>query len=199
MHESEKWKWSRSVLPWGFPGKSTGVGCHCLLRKKKSTSFLIFLFIVYNPFHSSSWNPLIACSNLNQILYICIMTSLCIFFCFQYFFIAFIFPLLFLTWYIFIISSFSPPNSWSLYILCGIPFLPPDPSVFLLHSQLVALWVCCTAVSFEFFFIALWLRLPFSKYACFLFFILFCWSTSSHYLKEERININVYYSTFLSL
>ena len=50
MHESEKWKWSRSVVsdsyqphglqptrlfhPWGFPGKSTGVGCHCLLRYK---------------------------------------------------------------------------------------------------------------------------------------------------------------------
>ena len=46
MHESEKWKWSRSVVsdpqrshglqpsrlpcPWDFPGKSTGVGCHCL-------------------------------------------------------------------------------------------------------------------------------------------------------------------------
>ena len=43
-----KWKWSHSVVsdserphglqptrllrPWGFPGKSTGVGCHCLLR-----------------------------------------------------------------------------------------------------------------------------------------------------------------------
>jgi len=48
MHESEKWKWSRSVMsdsqrphglqptrllrPWSCPGKSTGVGCHCLLR-----------------------------------------------------------------------------------------------------------------------------------------------------------------------
>ena len=47
MHESEKWKWSLSVMsdsvrphglqptsllhPWDFPGKSTGVGCHCLL------------------------------------------------------------------------------------------------------------------------------------------------------------------------
>ena len=47
-HESEKWKRSRSVVsdslrphglqptrllhPWDFPGKSTGVGCHCLLR-----------------------------------------------------------------------------------------------------------------------------------------------------------------------
>ena len=46
MHESEKWKWSCSVMsnpqrphgpqptrllrPWDFPGKSTGVGCHCL-------------------------------------------------------------------------------------------------------------------------------------------------------------------------
>ena len=49
VHKSEKWKWSRSVMsdssrphglqptrllrPWDFPGKSTGVGCHCLLRR----------------------------------------------------------------------------------------------------------------------------------------------------------------------
>ena len=49
MHESEKWKWSRSVLsdpqrphglqptrllhPWDFPGRSTGVRCHCLLHR----------------------------------------------------------------------------------------------------------------------------------------------------------------------
>ena len=48
MHESEKWKWSCSVVPdsqrphglqptrllhpWDFPGKNTGVGCHCLLH-----------------------------------------------------------------------------------------------------------------------------------------------------------------------
>ena len=55
MHESEKWKWKllsgesescsvvsgsvrphrrqspRLLRPWDFPGKSTGVGCHCLL------------------------------------------------------------------------------------------------------------------------------------------------------------------------
>ena len=47
IHESEKWKWSHSVVsnssrphglqltrllsPWDFPGKSTGAGCHCLL------------------------------------------------------------------------------------------------------------------------------------------------------------------------
>ena len=49
MHESEKWKWSSSVVsdpsrphglqptrllcPWDFPGKSNGVGCHCLLHQ----------------------------------------------------------------------------------------------------------------------------------------------------------------------
>ena len=48
VHESEKWNWSHSVVsdslwphelqptrllrPWDFPGKSTGVGCHCLLH-----------------------------------------------------------------------------------------------------------------------------------------------------------------------
>ena len=48
MHESEKWKWSCSVVsdswrprglqptrllrPWDFPGKRTGVGCHHLLQ-----------------------------------------------------------------------------------------------------------------------------------------------------------------------
>ena len=47
VHESEKWKWSHSVVsnslrhhglqptrllhPWDFPGKSTEVGCRCLL------------------------------------------------------------------------------------------------------------------------------------------------------------------------
>ena len=54
MHESEKWKWSRSVVsdssqphglqptrllhPWEFPGKSTGVGCHCLLQARIKSS-----------------------------------------------------------------------------------------------------------------------------------------------------------------
>ena len=55
MHESEKWKWSRSVVSnpqrphglqpsrflrlWDFPGKSTGVGCHCLLRAISLSTF----------------------------------------------------------------------------------------------------------------------------------------------------------------
>ena len=55
MHESEKWKWSHSVVsdslrphglqpirflrPWDFPGKSTGVGCHRLLRTPRLPLF----------------------------------------------------------------------------------------------------------------------------------------------------------------
>ena len=57
MHESEKGKWSRSVVsnpqlphglqpsrllhPWDFPGRSTGVGCHCLLRLSSLSVFKI--------------------------------------------------------------------------------------------------------------------------------------------------------------
>ena len=57
-HESEKWKWSRSVMsnslrphglqptskflrPWDFPGKSTGVGCHYLLHPRDASIFNI--------------------------------------------------------------------------------------------------------------------------------------------------------------
>jgi len=59
VHESEKWKWSRSVVsdpqwphglqpsrllhPWDFPGRSTGVGCHCLLQ------YACYLFLIYSP------------------------------------------------------------------------------------------------------------------------------------------------------
>ena len=66
MHESEKWKWSRSVVsdssrphglrptrllhPWNFPVKSTGVGCHCLLR-----SFWLLLGVLWKEW-CWSWN-----------------------------------------------------------------------------------------------------------------------------------------------
>ena len=56
MHDSEKWKWHRSVMsdpqwphglqpsrllrPWDFPGKSAGVGCHCLLRSSDQGSLI---------------------------------------------------------------------------------------------------------------------------------------------------------------
>ena len=55
MHESEKWKWGHSVVsdssrprgpqptrllrPWGFPGKSTGVGCHTYPRTQQFHSY----------------------------------------------------------------------------------------------------------------------------------------------------------------
>ena len=57
MHESKKWKWSLSVVsdsywphglqptrllcPWDFPGKSTGLGCHCLLHTYMTTGKII--------------------------------------------------------------------------------------------------------------------------------------------------------------
>ena len=72
MHESEKWKWSCSVMsnsskpyglqptrllhPWDFPGKSTGVRCHCLLLQVLN---LVTLKLYFNISHSvvsnSSW------------------------------------------------------------------------------------------------------------------------------------------------
>ena len=68
MHEREKWKWKWSrvrllATPWtaayqappsmDFPGKSTGVGCHCLLQPplwvayklKSSTKRFIYSFL----------------------------------------------------------------------------------------------------------------------------------------------------------
>ena len=65
MHESEKWKRSRSVVsdpqqphglqpvrllrPWDFPGKSTGVGCHCLLQRilLQQTNHTSHLLLIY--------------------------------------------------------------------------------------------------------------------------------------------------------
>ena len=64
MHESEKWKWSRSVVsdpqqshelqptrllcPWDFPGKSAGVGCHCLLHQREASLWKAFYFRAQN-------------------------------------------------------------------------------------------------------------------------------------------------------
>ena len=62
MHDSEKWKWSRSVVsnssrphelqptrllhPWDFPGKNTGVGCHCLLRVGCIDIYNCYIFLL---------------------------------------------------------------------------------------------------------------------------------------------------------
>ena len=76
MHESEKWKWSRSVESdsqrphglqptrllhlWDFPGRSTGVGCHCLLRLLcyKSSKFSIQIKPISKSQFISQWIPL---------------------------------------------------------------------------------------------------------------------------------------------
>ena len=63
MQESEKWEWSRSVVsdsywphglqptrllhPWDFLGKSTRVGCHCLLQ----ITLTYYIIIVYNTYY----------------------------------------------------------------------------------------------------------------------------------------------------
>ena len=68
MHESEKWKGSRSVvsdslLPHGlqptrllcprdFPGKSTGLGCHCLLLWNNLDTEHIHCGLLSVPLHS---------------------------------------------------------------------------------------------------------------------------------------------------
>ena len=79
MHESEKWKGSRSVVsdssrphglqptrllgPWDFPGKSTGVGCHWVL---------LFLSFIVPTF---AWNvPLVSLIFLKRYLvFLCIV------------------------------------------------------------------------------------------------------------------------------
>ena len=78
MHESEKWKWSRSVVSdssqphglqptrllclWDFPGKSTRVGCHCLLLLPLSHQNSLYYTI------DLCWL---------SVLYICVPTELC--------------------------------------------------------------------------------------------------------------------------
>ena len=70
MHETEKWKLSRSVVsdlqrprglqpsrllrPWDFPGKSTGVGCHCLLCIQKVHGYLFQHGLQYRVIRNNS-------------------------------------------------------------------------------------------------------------------------------------------------
>ena len=76
MHESEKWKWSHSVVfdsqrphglqptrllrPWDFPGKSTGVWCHRLLRH-----FLVSLYLFNTLSKHKAWRLKWYLSSLN--------------------------------------------------------------------------------------------------------------------------------------
>ena len=77
MHESEKWKWSRSVVsdssrphglqptrllhPWDFPGKSTGVGCHWEIKCLALDFFCCCYFFWCGPFKKSLLNLLQHC------------------------------------------------------------------------------------------------------------------------------------------
>ena len=72
MQESEKWKWSCSVVPdsqrphglqptrllrpWDFPGKSTGVGFHCLLRQSRGRHIYFFTCNLWFPYESYSFD-----------------------------------------------------------------------------------------------------------------------------------------------
>ena len=72
MQESEKWKWSCSVVPasqrphglqptrllrpWDFPGKSTGVGFHCLLRQSRGRYTYFFTCNLWFPYESYSFD-----------------------------------------------------------------------------------------------------------------------------------------------
>ena len=63
MHESDKWKWSHSVVsdpqrphglqptrllcPWDFPGKSTGVGYHCKMRLHYDLEIRLLPWIIW--------------------------------------------------------------------------------------------------------------------------------------------------------
>ena len=81
MHESEKWKWSCSVVsdslrphrrqptrllrPWDFPGKSTGVGCHCLLWYTPLTTIISRYRIFLPPWEAASY----ACYQLHLLFH----------------------------------------------------------------------------------------------------------------------------------
>ena len=86
MHESEKEKRSRSVVsdpqrphglqpsrrlhPWDFPGKSTGVGCHCLLQYCHPTFNLCAEYIIQNAGLDEAQATIkIAGKNINNLRY----------------------------------------------------------------------------------------------------------------------------------
>ena len=81
MCESEKWKWSCSVVsdsswphglqltrllhPWDFPGKSTGVGCHCLLQMCHEWVLNEFPWPSQTPYHYGK--PHVGCGRYTPI------------------------------------------------------------------------------------------------------------------------------------
>ena len=41
---------TRVLCPWDFPGRSTGVGCHCLLQRNSR-----YVEVNMNPYYKSMW------------------------------------------------------------------------------------------------------------------------------------------------
>ena len=94
MHESKKWKWSCSVMsdssrlhglqptrflhPWDFPGKSTGVGCHCLLhapRLAPPKSFAINLTTaLVSGATETSWKPFLRTLSPWLLVFCCLLS-----------------------------------------------------------------------------------------------------------------------------
>ena len=82
MHESEKSKWSRSVVSnssrphglqptrllhsWDFPGNSTGVGCHCLLHQLLID--ITKLLFVRSQWNETKYNLQFSCSVVSNSL-----------------------------------------------------------------------------------------------------------------------------------
>ena len=81
-HESEKWKWSPSVMsdslrphglqptrllrPWDFPGKSTRVGWHCLVRV---STLLFALYLLSELYMVGLWSIKIVSIQLSLTFY----------------------------------------------------------------------------------------------------------------------------------
>ena len=78
MHESEKGKWSCAVVydssrphglqptrllrPWDFPGKSTGVGCHCLLHFTTEQLGKLHIKILYIKIYNTKYICITMCA-----------------------------------------------------------------------------------------------------------------------------------------
>ena len=96
MQESEEWKGSRSVIsdsqrphglqptrllrPWDFPGKSTGVGCHCLLRELaagyvKSCPFIFFQNFSKHKISKQNFQNIKICLYFFKIFIVLVLTS----------------------------------------------------------------------------------------------------------------------------
>jgi len=144
MHESEKWKLSHWVVsnsqqphglqptrllrPWDFPGKSTGVGCHCLFHacwylhtnsRARFTKPLILITLTYGVVEEVRKFILLSVSSVQFSL----VTQLC--------------PILATPWTAALQASLSIANSLSLLKLMSIELVMPSNHLILCHPLLL--------------------------------------------------------------